>query len=119
MPGRPVVGLLVALHLDGHAHPSFSAQGPGVSREFCNSWLSCEEVSGVSDSYLALVAAQRLSWALKDRATFKQEIVANISAEDTDNFTFVASAHTFGLFWMIGLEYLFDNQPAIGRGKKA
>ncbi|YCM42266.1 DUF481 domain-containing protein [Verrucomicrobiaceae bacterium 227] len=81
-----------------------------------------EEVAGDPDSYFALVAAQRLSWALNNRSTLKQEVVANISAEDTDNFTLVASAQldtalTPDLYWMIGVEYLFDNQPAPGEGQ--
>ena len=82
-----------------------------------------EEVAGDTDSYFAVVAAQRLTWALNERSTFKQEIVANISAEDRDNFTLVASAQldtalTPDLYWMIGLEYLFDNQPAAGQGEE-
>ncbi|MDB4435973.1 DUF481 domain-containing protein [Akkermansiaceae bacterium] len=80
-----------------------------------------EEVAGTSDSYFAFIAAERLSWAIDDRTTLKQEIVANISGEDSDNFTLVATAQletafTQNLNWMIGLEYLFDNQPAAGKG---
>jgi len=79
-----------------------------------------EEVAGIDDSYLSLIAAERLSWAINDRTTLKQEIVANISAENADNFTLVASAQldtsvTNDLNWLVALEYLFDNQPATGQ----
>lgn len=81
-----------------------------------------EEVAGETDSFFSVTAAERLSWAINDYASLKQEIVANLSAENADNFTIVASARletdfTSDLSWTLGLEYLYDNQPAAGLKK--
>lgn len=84
--------------------------------------FTLEEVDGQSDSFFSALAAQRLSWAISENTSLKQEIIANFSLEDADNFTVVATAKldtaiTNDLSWMVGLEYLYDNQPADGNKK--
>ena len=81
--------------------------GPG------NTW---EESNGEQNSYFTLRAAERFSWVLSDRVTFKQNAILDLDPADFDNYLLTVGAYldtqiTDSLSWRLGGTYIYDNQP--------
>lgn len=76
-----------------------------------------EESAGVADNYLTLRAAERFSWVLGPRMTFKQDAILDLDPGDFDNFLLTVTAYldtdiTDSLSWRLAGTYVYDNQPA-------
>jgi putative salt-induced outer membrane protein YdiY len=85
---------------------SFEA-GPGYT------W---EESAGVEDSYLTLRGAQRFSWALGSRMTFKQDAIVDVDPGNFENYLLTVGAYldtdiTDSLSWRLAGTYIYDNEP--------
>ena len=81
--------------------------GPG------NTW---EQSDGESDSYFTLRAAERFSWVLGKRVTFKQDAILDLDPADFDNYLVTVGAYldtkiTDSLTWRLAGTYIYDNQP--------
>lgn len=81
-----------------------------------------EEVGGLADDFFSLVAAEKFTWELSDRVTFKQSLGATLDPFDTANFTLVGDVFldidlTNNLAWRVAAGWTFDHEPAAGRGK--
>lgn len=78
-----------------------------------------EESAGTEDSYLSLRGAERFSWALGKRTTFKQDAIVDVEPGDFDNYLLTVSAYldtdiTDSLTWRLAGTYIYDNQPNLG-----
>ena len=85
--------------------------------------FTIEEISQRNDSYLSAIAAQRFAWMINDDLSLTQELNANFSLEEFKKFNMSANtslemAMTADLSWKVGLELLFDHQPALGNVKE-
>lgn len=87
---------------------SFEA-GPGYT---------VEESAGVNDNYFTVRAAERFSWVLGPRVTFKQDAIFDAEADDFENnYVVTVSAYldtdiTDSLTWRLAGTYVYDNEPA-------
>ena len=84
--------------------------GPG------NTW---EESAGEQDTYFTLRAAERFSWVLGKRVTFKQDAILDLDPADFDNYLVTVGAYldtkiTDSLTWRLAGTYIYDNQPSEG-----
>jgi len=81
-----------------------------------------EKVGGVTDDYFSIVAAEKFSWEMSDRVTFKQSLTAVLDPSDSENYTLVADAFldtdiTPNIAWRVAAGWAYDNSPAGGRQK--
>jgi putative salt-induced outer membrane protein YdiY len=81
-----------------------------------------EEVGGVSDSYFAIQAAEKLTWKLADGIALTQSVTFNTEAEDWENFLLIAAAAldfdvTEDLTFRTSVNSIYDNTPANGNEK--
>lgn len=75
-----------------------------------------EESAGVEDSYLTLRGAQRFSWVLGSRTTFKQDAIVDVDPGNFDNYLLTVGAYldtdiTDSLTWRLAGTYIYDNEP--------
>ena len=78
-----------------------------------------EETGGEEDNYFTLRAAERFSWVLGKRVTFKQDAIVDVDPSDFDNYILTVGAYldtkiTSSLTWRLAGTYIYDNQPADG-----
>ena len=78
-----------------------------------------EESAGVEDTYLSLRAAERFSWVLGSRVTFKQDAVVDFDPSNSENYLLTVGAYldtdiTDSLSWRLAGTYIYDNEPADG-----
>jgi len=76
-----------------------------------------EEVSGVSDDYFALRAAERFIWNIGPRLTFNQAAILDVDPDNFDNHLLTLSAFldvdiTQSLSWRLSGTWIYDNEPA-------
>ena len=78
-----------------------------------------EESAGEQDDYFSVRFAERFSWILGPRTTFKQDAIVDLDPDDIDNAVLTATAYldtdiTDNLTWRLAGTYVFDNQPEAG-----
>ena len=81
-----------------------------------------EDVGGVSDSYFAIQAAEKLTWKLADGIALTQSVTFNTEAEDWENYLLIAAAAldfdvTEDLTFRTSVNSIYDNTPANGNEK--
>ncbi len=81
-----------------------------------------ESAGGETDNYFSIVAAEKFTWEISDRVTFKQSLSGIFDPSDTDNYTLQASAYldteiTENLSWRVAAGWAYDNVPALGRSE--
>lgn len=75
-----------------------------------------EESADVEDNYFSLRGAQRFSWILGSRTTFKQDAVIDVEPGNFENYLLTVSAYldtdiTDSLTWRLSGSYIYDNEP--------
>ena len=78
-----------------------------------------EESGGVSDDYVSLRAAERFSWIIGPRTTFKQDAIVDVEPSEWSNWVLTATAYldidlTDNLSWRLAATYVYDNEPVNG-----
>ncbi len=81
-----------------------------------------EERGGLTDSYLALQAAQRLYWQIGAYTYVTQEIAWDAPADDPSRFNinsylYLDTIISDDLHWRVGVEYYYNSTPATGAEK--
>lgn len=81
-----------------------------------------EDVGVVCDDYFSIVTAQKFTWAVNERTTFKQSLSGVCDSSNSDNYTLVADAAlevklTEKTAWRLAASWAYDNVPAVGREK--